>query len=157
MGSFEGRLQRNRVRQLKKRGIMRQVTFTKKQFKDFVYPFVGQGNAKADGDWETALRLVKKFKDPILTEKVPLNKEEQKAEDEGSTVFCFRTLLTEDATFELEEDEWGLLKQILEGRRKNIIFLAAEDFEELLAVIREAKQVDAKEKKVVPSLVAGHS
>ena len=126
---------------------MRRITFTEPQFKNFVFPHVGRSNANSGSDWETALRLIKKLKDPTLTEEVDLTQDEQESENDGATVFRFRTLLTREATFELEEDEWKLLRQILEGMRTKVLLIAAEDFEAILEIVREAKQVDTKEKK----------
>lgn len=127
---------------------MRQLTFNGKQFKDFVFTQMGRATSSGgDSDWETALRVIKKLKDPALTEVIPLTDEEQKAENEGTTVFYFRRLIEDHATWEFEEDEWKFLKTKLEANKKNVLLLAAEDFEELLRVIRDAKQVDTKKKK----------
>ena len=124
---------------------MKQVTITKHLFDTFAFPQIAQANAKTDGEWETALRLIKKFKDPALTRETPLNKMELRAKDDGQKVAQFYELLEDQVTFVFQDDEFHLMKDRITGNKTNISILLAEDFQELLQAIEDAEDVKEPE------------
>lgn len=126
------------------KGTMRNVTLTAYQFNNFVYPPLGSGNAKGDGDWETALRVMKKLKDPELTMPKALDEKELEAQQEGKPVYAFYKLLDDEATFLLEEDEWRFVRDKVKANRDNVALMAAQDYEACMVAIKDAEKVEVK-------------
>lgn len=118
---------------------MRKLTLQKGHFDTFVFQQVTTLPAANESEFETALRLLKKLKDPALTKEVALTPEEQEAEKQGQRAFPFRQLLEDEATFVLEEDEYQLLKKRVEKHKTLVATLVLEEFAELLAVIAGAE------------------
>ena len=119
---------------------MRQLTVTADQFDTFLFPHVAQSSAKDESEFETALRLMRKIKDPAVTEEVPLTAVERQAKENGQRLFPFRRLLGDAHTFVLEEDEHKLLLKRLNERKTSVALLALEEFDELLKVVAAAPE-----------------
>lgn len=119
---------------------MRKLSLTADQFDTFVFPYVAQSNAQNDAEFETALRLLRKLKDPALTMVAPLSDPEEKARQAGAKVFAFNKLRESEASFVLEEDEWKLLQARLAAYKTKVNIVALEDFAALLDVIKAAPE-----------------
>ena len=127
------------------KGTMRKLTLTAFQFDNFVYPPLGQGNAKGDASWETALRVMKVLKDPELTRPRDLDADELKAQKEGKPVYAFHKLLDSEAEFMFEEDEWRFVRDKVKENRDNVSLMAAQDYEETLVLLNDAEKIEVKE------------
>lgn len=119
---------------------MRKFTITAEHFNTFLYPQLASSSSKTDAEFETALRVMKIFKDPSMTEVVPLNPGEQQQQDRGQKVYSFRRLLEDEATFVLETDEWGFVQARLKEHKINVALAAIEDFNELLEALNNAPE-----------------
>lgn len=118
---------------------MRKLVLTAAQFDTFVFPQVASSAAKSESEFETALRLLKKLKDPALTEAVPFTDEELKrAKETRQALFAFHRLREDSATFLLEEDEWLLLKARVSDHKTKVSIVALEDFSSALAAVAAA-------------------
>ncbi len=128
---------------------MRKFTITAEHFNTFLYPQLASSNSRTDPEFETALRVMRVFKDPSMTEAVPLNPGEQQQRDSGQKVYAFRRLLEDDATFLLETDEWEFTKDRLKDHKANVALAAIEDFNELLEALKNAPEFkpEAEEEK----------
>lgn len=124
---------------------MRKLRLTAQQFDHFVFPYVAQAAAKNDGEFETALRLIRKLKDGALTEEIPLSEEESKIQANGKLVLPFRRLREGEATFVLEEDEWKMLRSRVAERKVNVSIVALEMYADLLATIDQAPEYRPEE------------
>jgi hypothetical protein len=125
---------------------MRQLTFTADQFNTFVFSYVTSVPAENDLEFETGLRLLRKLKDPTLTEEVPPSPEELEAEVKSGgrlRVFPFYRLQRDRATFVLEEDEYNLLKKRMRAGRTKVATLVAEEFALVLDAIESVPAVSA--------------
>jgi len=127
---------------------MRRLTITNHHFDTFLYPFLMQSVAREPAEWDVALRLLRKLKDPAETEERELTPEEADARRRGIPVYPFRRLRQAEATLLLEEDEFTLLSGRLAERKSNVLLGAADDFAELLAAVANAPIV-------APQLIAG--
>ena len=123
---------------------MKQLTFTKSHFDLFVFPQVGTAQAKSDSEFEAALRLLRKLKDPALTVEKPLTQAEEEAEKNGDRVFRFYRLLEDQATFLLQDDEFRLLKDRITGHKTTVSLVAVEEFNELLQVLKDPPEVEVE-------------
>lgn len=119
---------------------MRKLSLTADQFDAFVFPYVATSSAQNDGEFETALRLLRKLKDPALTMPAPLTDAEEKARQAGGKVFAFAKLRESEATFLLEEDEWKLLQNRVAAFKTKVNIVALEDFAALLEAIKTAPE-----------------
>lgn len=149
MGSYERRMRRaqNRKRGKMKSNMGRKLTLTTNQFGTFVFPPLGRSSAKNDSDWETALRLMKKLKDPGLAFPVPLTEEEEKAVAKpGVMAFQFYELLEAEAVFLLQDDEWRFLQKRLKENRNNVPLAANDEYEELLQTVNDAEEYTVEQK-----------
>ena len=126
---------------------MRKVKFTAFQFNNFVYPYVAHASAKGEGDWETALRVIKILKDPTKTKVSPMSPAEVKAKEEGQPVYPNHRLLDSEAEFLVQDDEYRMIRDKVKARRDDVLITAAEDFEILLQVLNDAEEVEVQEKK----------
>jgi hypothetical protein len=123
---------------------MRQVELEARQFQYFAFPIVAMGNADNIEQFECQIRLVRKFKDPQLTEDVPLREEEQEeaAKANAPTYPSRRLSVGRDAAvFVLQDDEWKLLLKRLEGHRLKINAIAAEDLATVIEAVKQASHV----------------
>lgn len=118
---------------------MRAVTVTKQQFDEAVFPALIQGNAENESEMETAIRVLRKFRDPEVTQEETVSAEmRERAERMGQRVFALRRLVADTHTFELEEDEHRLLVARMKAHVPRVHLLAAEDFLAALAAVRDA-------------------
>lgn len=118
---------------------MRQLMLTAREFDGFVFPVVTQGNgAQNDGEWETAIRLVRALKEPSLAEDKPYNETEKKAIADGALLIKSKVLIEDSAVFLLEEDAITLLERRLRENRKGVPFGVAEDYEALIQKVHNA-------------------
>ena len=124
---------------------MRKLTLQAKYFDNFVFPQLAGTSAENDSEWETALRLLKAIKDPVLTVEVDLTPQEKEARDRGQQVYAFRKLREGEATFLLQSDEYALLLKRINAHKTRVALVAAEDFAELLAAIENAPEVKVEE------------
>ena len=129
---------------------MRKLTLTAHQFNSFVYPNVAHDNAKGDGDWETALRVIQHLKDPEKTKEAAMTADEVKAKQEGRPVYPNYRLLDDEAEFLFQDDEWRMVRDKVKAGRDTCLITAAVDFEELLQVIENAEKVEVKEVEPEP-------
>lgn len=130
---------------------MRRLVINADLFDTFLFPNIAQSNAKTDSERETALRVLKKIKDPAITTEKPLTRREEQLQKEGERVFSYRILRGEEATFLLEEDEWKFVKTRLKDNAGNIALLALEEFNNLLEIFEQAEEIKVeieKEKEV---------
>lgn len=132
---------------------MRQVTFTKLQFRNFIYPQIGKGTSKGEGDWEAAIRLVKVLKDDELTEEIPYNEAEREALAKGEMIYPFRTLIEDSATFLFQDDEFRFLETKMKADRPKVPLLAGEDYDSLLQALKDAEKIEKKAEQKKPELV----
>lgn len=119
---------------------MRSVTFTEAQFNTFVFRQCALATAENESEFETGLRLIKKFKDPALTVPEELTDAEKEQQKKGNPVFPYYRLREPKATFLLEEDEWQLALKRLRANRTRVATLVAEEFAELLKAVAEAPE-----------------
>lgn len=127
---------------------MRQVTFTARQFRHFIYGPIGRSNAKTTNEFDVQLRLLRKLNDGALTKELPVTEEEaEAAEKQGTMAFPMRELLEDVATFMLDEDEWALLKHRLGKFVTNIPTIASTEFKEVLDRLDKAQTVEVKAPK----------
>lgn len=132
---------------------MRRVVITADLFDTFLFPQLAQSNAKTDSERETALRILKKIKDPAITTEKPLTRREEQLQEDGERVFHYRILIGDEIELLLEEDEWKFIKTRLKDNAGGVALLALEDFNELLEILDKAEEVkvekvDIKEKQV---------
>lgn len=125
---------------------MRKIRFTSLQFNNFVYPNVAHNNAKGDGEWETALRLVKILKDPAKTKEMPLSKGEIEAQEMGRAAYPNHCLLDDEAEFLVQDDEWRMIRDKVKAGRDTVLITASEDFEATLQAIEDAEKIEVEEK-----------
>lgn len=123
---------------------MRAVTFTKEQFDTFVFKLFATVPSKDDTEIEVAIRVLRKLKDPALTEALPMNAAERAAEAQGDRAYSLHRLCESRATFLLEEDERKLLEQRLRDQRKNVPTFALEDLQETVDTIHNAPEHKAQ-------------
>ncbi|KKL14919.1 hypothetical protein LCGC14_2510820, partial [marine sediment metagenome] len=119
-------------------------------FNTFLYPQLASSSSKTDAEFETALRVMRVFKDPSMTEVVPLNATEEEQRKGGQKVYAFRRLLEDEATFLLETDEWEFVKARLKEHKVNVALAAIDDFNDLLEALNDAPEFkpDPEEEKV---------
>lgn len=127
---------------------MRIVTLSQAQYTKFAYPAVAQSAAERLEDWEPALRLMRKLRDPALTQDAEVTVDEQKILEAGRVLaYAPRKLKEDQASFEVEEDEWKLWRARVEGYRLRVPLVAAEDLEATLDALRQAKSLTASAQK----------
>ena len=129
---------------------MRKLTLTAEHFDTFVFQQVTAGPVDNEHELETALRLLRKLKDPALTTEVPLTVAEKAVQEEGQRIFQFRKLREDEAVFLLDTDEFELLKRRVEKHKTQVAILVLEEFMELLQVIEKAPEVKVAE--VLPAV-----
>lgn len=117
---------------------MKKLKLTSRQFDTFVFPQIASSTARSDGEFETALRLLRKLKDPALTQPALLTVEEAAARAQGQAAFAFHRLRSDEAVFLLEEDEWGMLQSRVSEHRTRVAIVAAEEFADLIETIAKA-------------------
>ncbi len=125
---------------------MRTITMTAQQFRDFVYPGMASGTATNDAEFETAMRVMKKLKDPGLTTELALTLNEVAAQLDGVTVFPFRKLLESSVTFVLHEDEYVLLKGRITAMQPTINYAAGDAYQAVRTLFAGAKEVAEEQK-----------
>lgn len=118
---------------------MRTVTLTRQQFDEHVFPAFVAKAAESEQQMEVAVRVLRKFKDPGVTEDEELDPRVV-AQANGKSVYPNRVLLDEDATFDLEEDEHRLVLERLKAFVTRINVLAAEDFMATIAAVKDAPE-----------------
>ena len=126
---------------------MRKLSLTADQFETFVFQQVTVGPVDNEHELETALRLLRKLKDPALTTEVPLTAAEKAAQEEGQRVFQFRKLREDEAVFLLDTDEFELLKRRVQKHKTQVAMLVLEEFMQLLQVIETAEEFKPELKK----------
>lgn len=131
---------------------MRRLTVSQDSFTTFVYPFLARSAAQDAGEWDVQIDLLRIFKDPALTEEVPLTPKEREDADGGQKVYRFRRLREDQATFLLLDEGWRLLKKRLEAQKTQVALAAAEDYDDLLKVVAEAPEVKVQEAKDAPEV-----
>lgn len=116
---------------------MKAVTVTKQQFDEHLFPaFVSKG-AEDERQMEVAVRVLRKFKDPRVTEDEEIDPRVIESA-KGKTVYPNRLLTVDRHTFALEEDEHRLVVERLKAFVTRINVLAAEDFLATLAAVKDA-------------------
>ena len=127
---------------------MRKITLTRDQFTVFAFPAVAQAPAETESELETAMRLIRKFKDTALTDEIPLTDKEiaEGKADPRKKQYTFRTLREASATFILEEDERKLLLKRVEGNKLGVSTLVLEEYMDMIAVVKDAPEALGVEK-----------
>lgn len=121
---------------------MRQLTLTAPEFDGLVYPTIAQGNgAQTDGEWETAMRLMKALKEPGLTVEIPLNEKQVEDGRNGTHHVPSRRLAESQAVFVLEEDCISMLEKRMRAARPGVPLGIADQFEVLLVKIKAAPEL----------------
>lgn len=121
---------------------MRQLTLTAAEYDGLVYPTIGQGNgAQTDGEWETAMRLMKVLKEPGITTEIPLTEEQVGDAANGKHHVASRRLVEDQAVFVLEEDCVTMLEKRMRAARPGVPFAIADQFEALLVKIKSAPEL----------------
>jgi hypothetical protein len=112
---------------------MRKVTLTAYQFDNFVYTPVANSSAENENELETALRVMRKLKDPKLTRDGEISPEEAKLIGKIAA-YAPRVLATAEAIFEFEEDEFALILRRMNKARTSLALVALPDLMETIEV-----------------------
>lgn len=117
---------------------MKSVTLHATQYSTWVYPMFGTSKSGTDAEFETALRTMKKLKDPSLTIAVPPTEAEKQATRPGVEIFQYRQLREEKAVFLFEEDEIALVLRRIIEQRAGVPAVTAEDYQEVVDLLKNA-------------------
>ena len=139
------RQRRRAARHNQKRGHMRKVTLSKEHFDTFLFPTLARSNAKTDAEREIAIRVMRKVKEPALTNDKPLNARDLERRAEGEDVFEFKELIEESAVFVFEEDECNFIKKRLKDAGTQIALLVLDDYTQMEDLFKNAEKYEAKQ------------
>lgn len=121
---------------------MREVRITKEQFDEFLFPFVSGSSPESDNERECALRVMRKLKDPEITEEEALSPAQlEAAERRKRKIWPGRRLACPEATFHFQEDEHRLILKRLKEATKGIAMLVIEEYTAFLDAFEGAKEV----------------
>ena len=120
---------------------MRKVMVTKLEFDEFLFDDITRASAQDDNELECALRLLRKLKDPKITEERPLSARELEVEAQsGRKLWPGRRLSVPEIILDLEEDEWALVCQRLKAAVPMHSILVLDEFHVLLFKVHNAEQ-----------------
>lgn len=117
---------------------MKSVTLHATQYSTWVYPMFGASKSGSDAEFETALRVIRKLKDPSLTVAVPPTEAEKLATRPGVEIFQYRQLREAQATFLFEEDEIALVLRRMLEQKSGVPAVTAEDYLEVVDLLKNA-------------------
>ena len=116
---------------------MRYVEFKKEEFDDIIYPSFAKSSSKDESELETAVRLVRKFKTVATPEEISYERLTD-ARNNGGRLIPSLKLNYDSQLFELEEDEWKMIKDRVKNAIPTISNVIAEELFDLLTRIRNA-------------------
>jgi hypothetical protein len=120
---------------------MRDITVSKLEFDEFLYPFVTNSNAENDKERECAIRVLRLLKDDDYTVEETVSDERRAAFTKiDKHMWVGRKLADDEHTFSLEEDEYNLIKKRLIDAIPDVHIIALDDFGPLVDRFKDAEK-----------------
>jgi hypothetical protein len=129
---------------------MRDITITKLEFDEFLFPFVTNSQAENDKERTTATDVLKLLSDEEYTVEETLSDElVTRAEKLDKHLWPGRKLATDEHTFTFEEDEYRLVRKRLTDAVKGVNIIALAHFSPLLDKFKQAEKYSAGAPEIV--------
>lgn len=126
---------------------MREVTVTKSEFDEYLYPAFARNGVASEEEFEVALRVIRKLKEHATPEELSDEDIAEAEKTRGARAVAFLKLDSPEATFRLEEDEYKLVQKRLKAHLPNVALVFAEEFDALRQSVENAPQADEPAKK----------
>ena len=120
---------------------MRDITVTKLEFDEFLFPFVTNSTAESDKEREIAIRVLKILRNPEYTVEETVRDElREQAAKLDKHLWAGRRLANDEHKFSFEEDEYQLVKKRLIDAVPNVNIIALEDYGPLIDRFKDAEK-----------------